>query len=114
MTFFNMKEKVVWKSKNEHIIIIMKRKSFYENDDMIYVVYREKRNYKRFNSYRFYDLKWVIEGIKYNMENHLTIEEIKQICLNNCGCCIELSDGTIQCLNGMGCYRDFYETAELD
>lgn len=55
-----MKEKIIWESKNKHIIII-KRKSFFENDNMIYIVYREKRNYKRFNSYRFYDLKWVME-----------------------------------------------------
>ena len=55
-----MKEKIVWESKNKHIII-MKRKSFFKNDDMIYVVYREKRDYKRFNSYRFYDLKWIME-----------------------------------------------------
>ena len=54
------KEKIVWESKNKHIIII-KRKSFYENDDMIYVVYREKRDHKIFNSYRFYDLKWIME-----------------------------------------------------
>ena len=40
-----MKEKIVWESKNKHIIII-KRKSFFENDGMIYVVYREKRDYK--------------------------------------------------------------------
>lgn len=61
------KEKIVWESKNKHIIII-KRKSFYENDDMIYVVYREKRDYKIFNSYRFYDLKWIMERWERSLE----------------------------------------------
>lgn len=61
-----MKEKIIWESKNGHIIII-KRKSFLNNDNIIYCVYREKRDYKRFNSYRFYDVKWVLERFEYTL-----------------------------------------------
>lgn len=62
-----MKEKIVWESKNGHIII-MKRKSFFENDDVIYAVYRERRVCSRFDSYRFYDVKWTMERWERSLE----------------------------------------------
>lgn len=52
-----MKEKIVWESKHGHIIII-ERKSFYNNNEIIYCIYKEKRDYERFNSYRYYDVIW--------------------------------------------------------
>lgn len=78
-----MKEKIVWESKNGHIIII-KRDSFFNNDDIIYCVYREKRDYKRFNSHRFYDIKWeflrwedtITEAINYARNIEDTIKEV--------------------------------------
>ena len=63
-----MKEKIVWESKNGHIIII-KRKSFFNDNDVIYCIYKEKRNYSRFNSYKFYDVKWILQRWEYNLKD---------------------------------------------
>ena len=62
-----MKKKIVWESKNGHIII-MKRESFFEDDDTIYAVYRERRVFSRFDSYRFYDVKWNMERWERSLE----------------------------------------------
>lgn len=72
----NIRENIiVWKSKNNHIII-SKRESFYNNDEMFYCIYQEKRNYK-FTDEKFYELEWkfiryeynLIDAIKYCNEN---------------------------------------------
>lgn len=64
------KQKVIWESKKKHIIII-KRKSLYNKKEDLYIVYREKRDYRRFDSdtFSFYDLKWMAERYEYSLED---------------------------------------------
>lgn len=65
------KSKIVWYSPNRHIIIA-EAKSFYNDNRIIFIVYTEHRNYRKFNSKVFYDTKWVME----RWED--TIEECKK------------------------------------
>lgn len=54
------KNRIVWCSSNQHIIIA-ESKSFYNDNEKIYIIYTEHRNYRKFNSKVFYDTKWVME-----------------------------------------------------
>ena len=57
----NANNKIKWISKNKHIII-SSRNSFYPNDNNeIFVVYREKRDYSKFNSYYYYGIEWLMQ-----------------------------------------------------
>ena len=54
------KNRIVWCSPNQHIIIA-EAKSFYSDNNIIYIIYTEHRNYRKFNSKIIYDTKWSME-----------------------------------------------------
>lgn len=68
LKMINEDNKIRWISKNKHLIIAI-RDSFYTNDkNKIFVVYREKRNYSKFNSYFFYEIAWSMQRWEETLE----------------------------------------------
>lgn len=59
---------VLWNSPNRHLIVAQ-GKSFYGDDSLIYVVYVEHRNYRKFYSHVFYDTHWSMERWEYSLED---------------------------------------------
>lgn len=43
-----------------------------------------------------------------------TKEEIRNICLNECGCCTEDENGKIECLNTLGCWKDILDNGSVN
>ena len=76
-----MKNTIEWASPLKHIII-SKRKSFFNEDKNIFVIYQEKRYYP-FETFYFYNVKWnmirwednLVDAIKY--AKNITDEYIK-------------------------------------
>lgn len=61
-----MKNTIEWSSSMKHIII-SKRKSFFNEDKNIFVVYQEARYYP-FESFYFYNIKWHMIRWEYNLD----------------------------------------------
>lgn len=58
---------IEWVSPRKHIII-SKRKSFFNEDKNIFIIYKEKRNYSKFHSHFFYDVEWSMQRWEYTLE----------------------------------------------
>lgn len=70
----NKKNKILWCSSNQHIIIV-ERMSFYNEDEIIYVIYIEHRNYRKFNSKIIYNVNWSMERWEYSLEKAIKYAE---------------------------------------
>lgn len=68
-----MKRKIIWQSENKHVIIA-ERQSFYDDGNMIYVVYQERR-YCKFDSDLFYELRWTMERWENKLEDAIKYAE---------------------------------------
>lgn len=66
----NSKTKILWTSPNGHILIATGF-SFYNSDEIIYLVYTEHRNYRKFNSRKFYNVNWCMERWEYDFDKSL-------------------------------------------
>lgn len=64
---FNLNDPIKWVSNNKHIIISI-RSSFWNIYDNMFMVYREKRDYTKFNSFDFYKIDWVPERYEFTLE----------------------------------------------
>lgn len=65
---FNLNDPIKWVSNNKHIIISI-RSSFWNTYDDIFMVYREKRDYTKFNSINFYKIDWIPERYEFTLED---------------------------------------------
>ena len=81
MKWIMKKNGIEWSSSRKHIII-SKRKSFFNEDKNIFIIYKEKRYYP-FNSNYFYNVEWYMVRWEYNIEkaieyaNNIADEYIK-------------------------------------
>ena len=69
MNIYQIKDncKIKWISNNKHIIISI-RPSFWNIYDNMFMIYREKRDYSKFNSIDFYKIDWVSERYEFTLE----------------------------------------------
>ena len=64
---FNLNDPIKWVSDNKHIIIA-ERPSFWNDNQNLFIVYKEKRDYSKFKSIDFYKLDWVMERFENTLD----------------------------------------------